>query len=120
MHRSSEVADAISSRSLTSSEVAVADAISNDYPYEIKDAGVKGRGVFATRNISPGEVILSESPIAFYSNERCQACHLPATTRCSVCQDVFYCSRACQKAGIISIFQRLKIERFIRSSASPS
>lgn len=72
---------------------------------EVRSAGPLGRGVFATRTIKTGEILLQERPLLFTlePSQRDQMCHtcldeLPddGAEECS-CHFEQYCSAACRK-----------------------
>ncbi|KAK6114806.1 hypothetical protein DH2020_007075 [Rehmannia glutinosa] len=66
----------------------------------------KGRCLFTTRDFSPGEVIISESPYVSVPNKnkespesKCEWCFSSTNLKkCSACHVVWYCSSTCQKS----------------------
>ncbi|CAH8262559.1 unnamed protein product [Arabidopsis lyrata] len=64
----------------------------------------KGRSLFTTRDIRPGEVILSQKPYICVPNNtslesRCDGCFKTNNLKkCSGCQVVWYCGSFCQKS----------------------
>ncbi|KAK6132375.1 hypothetical protein DH2020_033896 [Rehmannia glutinosa] len=66
----------------------------------------KGRCLFTTRDFSPGEVIISESPYVSVPNKnkespesKCEWCFSSTNLKkCSACHVVWYCSSICQKS----------------------
>ncbi|CAL9223388.1 unnamed protein product [Arabidopsis halleri] len=65
----------------------------------------KGRSLFTTRDIRPGEVILSQNPYIYVpsnntsSESRCDGCFKTNNLKkCSGCQVVWYCGSSCQKS----------------------
>uniref|UniRef100_A0A3B3USK6 [histone H3]-lysine(4) N-trimethyltransferase n=1 Tax=Poecilia latipinna TaxID=48699 RepID=A0A3B3USK6_9TELE len=73
---------------------------------ELFDAGVKGRGLRASRELSTGEVLLAEPGYAavVYSSLASQVCHScfrrqANLHRCAQCRFAHYCNRTCQTAG---------------------
>ncbi|XP_032424988.1 histone-lysine N-methyltransferase Smyd1-like [Xiphophorus hellerii] len=73
---------------------------------ELFDAGVKGRGLRASRELSAGEVLLAEPGYAavVYSSLASQVCHScfrrqANLHRCAQCRFAHYCDRTCQTAG---------------------
>ncbi|WOK97697.1 histone-lysine N-methyltransferase ASHR1 [Canna indica] len=64
----------------------------------------KGRGLVATRDFSPGDVIIFQEPYASAPNKvssssSCDACFATKNVRkCSACQVAWYCGNACQRS----------------------
>ncbi|KAG8378315.1 hypothetical protein BUALT_Bualt08G0124600 [Buddleja alternifolia] len=66
----------------------------------------KGRCLFAARDFSPGEVIISENPYVSVSNKnkespesKCEWCFSSNNLKkCSACHVVWYCSSKCQRS----------------------
>ncbi|XP_061593454.1 histone-lysine N-methyltransferase Smyd1-like [Cololabis saira] len=72
---------------------------------QLCDAGEKGRGLKATRAISPGEVVFAEpsyAAVVFDSlaSQVCHSCfrHQAKLHRCGQCRFAHYCDRTCQTA----------------------
>nr|XP_015798838.2 histone-lysine N-methyltransferase Smyd1 [Nothobranchius furzeri] len=72
---------------------------------EVFDAGVKGRGLKATKELHTGEVIFSEpsyAAVVFDSlvSQVCHGCfrHQTNLHRCAQCRFAHYCDRTCQTA----------------------
>ncbi|KAK9134907.1 hypothetical protein Syun_014237 [Stephania yunnanensis] len=62
----------------------------------------KGRCLLATRDFSPGEVIISQEPYVSVPNNsstlRCDRCFMSSNLKkCSACQIPWYCGSTCQK-----------------------
>ncbi|KAG6432653.1 hypothetical protein SASPL_104234 [Salvia splendens] len=60
----------------------------------------KGRCLFAARDFSPGEVILSENPYVCVPNKnKCEWCFSSTNLKkCSGCRVIWYCSSECQRS----------------------
>ncbi|GAB2290844.1 hypothetical protein Dimus_025108 [Dionaea muscipula] len=64
----------------------------------------RGRCLYAAKNFSPGEVIISQEPYVSVPNNsslasRCEICFTSsALKRCSSCHVVWYCGSMCQKS----------------------
>nr|CAD1832746.1 unnamed protein product [Ananas comosus var. bracteatus] len=64
----------------------------------------KGRGLVATRDFYPGEVIICQEPYASAPNKvsagsSCDGCFASSNIRkCSACRIAWYCGNACQRA----------------------
>ncbi|KAM9323525.1 histone-lysine N-methyltransferase SMYD1a [Pholidichthys leucotaenia] len=72
---------------------------------QLFDAGKKGRGLKATREISTGEVVFSEPSFAAVvfdslAMQVCHSCfrHQAKLHRCAQCRFAYYCDRTCQTA----------------------
>uniref|UniRef100_A0A3Q2XNI7 [histone H3]-lysine(4) N-trimethyltransferase n=2 Tax=Hippocampus comes TaxID=109280 RepID=A0A3Q2XNI7_HIPCM len=72
---------------------------------ELFDAGEKGRGLRAGRDLSTGEVVFAEASFAavVFDSSFMQVCHScfrqqAELHRCAQCQFAFYCNRTCQIA----------------------
>eukprot|EP01135_Chromosphaera_perkinsii_P000934 Nk52_evm32s153 gene=Nk52_evmTU32s153 len=76
---------------------------------EVRDSPVHGKGLFASKNLPAGSVVLEELPLvsdlaAVPSEEKvCHKCFKPSVEcdtikACSMCKHVQYCSRGCQRA----------------------
>ncbi|KAL7155955.1 hypothetical protein ABFS83_03G110900 [Erythranthe nasuta] len=78
----------------------------NDQGLTISTLPDKGRCIFTTRDFSPGEVIISQSPFVAVPNvyeespeSKCEWCFSSSNIKaCSACHAVWYCSRECQKS----------------------
>ncbi|KAI3464464.1 hypothetical protein Pfo_021127 [Paulownia fortunei] len=78
----------------------------NDKSLTISTLPEKGRCLFTTRDFSPGEVIISESPYVAVPNKnkespesKCEWCFSSTNLKkCSACHVVWYCSSKCQKS----------------------
>ncbi|XP_057532445.1 histone-lysine N-methyltransferase ASHR1 [Amaranthus tricolor] len=60
----------------------------------------KGRSLFTTKNLSPGEVIIRQEPyISVANSSKCEVCFTPVNVKkCTGCHVVWYCGSTCQKA----------------------
>eukprot|EP01134_Creolimax_fragrantissima_P005926 CFRG5926T1 len=81
------------------------DQLVAGYDVEIKNIPGKGRGLFATRTFSPGDVVLRAKPFAWtVASDRCEnlcnECLQPSAIgtlkKCSICKVAWYCGRECQ------------------------
>ncbi|KAL7155951.1 hypothetical protein ABFS83_03G110600 [Erythranthe nasuta] len=78
----------------------------NDKSLAVSTLPQKGRCLFTTRDFSPGEVIISQSPYVAVPNKnkespesKCEWCFSSNTLKaCSACRVVWYCSSNCQKS----------------------
>ncbi|KAL7118032.1 hypothetical protein ACP275_03G110200 [Erythranthe tilingii] len=78
----------------------------NDQGLTISTLPEKGRCIFTTRDFSPGEVIISQSPFVAVPNvyeespeSKCEWCFSSSNIKaCSACHAVWYCSTTCQKS----------------------
>ncbi|CAI9764046.1 unnamed protein product [Fraxinus pennsylvanica] len=77
----------------------------NDKNLAVSTLPEKGRCLFTTRDLSPGEVILSEDPYVSVPNKnkespnsKCEWCFSSSNVKkCSGCHVVWYCGSTCQK-----------------------
>ncbi|XP_077593293.1 histone-lysine N-methyltransferase Smyd1-like [Stigmatopora nigra] len=79
--------------------------VGNMESVELFDAGQKGRGLRASRDLSTGEVVFAEASFAavVFDSMSMQVCHScfrqqAKLHRCGQCQFAFYCNRTCQTA----------------------
>ncbi|XP_061554899.1 histone-lysine N-methyltransferase Smyd1-like isoform X2 [Phycodurus eques] len=79
--------------------------VGNTETVELFDAGPKGRGLRAGRDLGTGEVVFAEASFAavVFDSVFMQVCHncfrqQAALHRCAQCQFAFYCNRTCQTA----------------------
>ncbi|KAM4719214.1 LOW QUALITY PROTEIN: histone-lysine N-methyltransferase Smyd1-like [Anableps anableps] len=99
-----ETSDTSSARSTCSEPVL--RVLGPVWPMELFDAGGKGRGLRATREINTGEVVLAEPSYAavVFNSLASQVCHScfrrqANLHRCAQCRFAHYCNRTCQTAG---------------------
>ncbi|MQL97940.1 hypothetical protein Taro_030639, partial [Colocasia esculenta] len=70
----------------------------------VADIPGKGRGLVATRNLSPGDIIIQQEPYAskpnnFSNGSSCDGCFVSVNLKkCSACRMAWYCGSQCQKS----------------------
>lgn len=72
----------------------------------VDPSGTRGRCLLASKDLKPGDVVLSSSPFAIaplaqLAPTRCGACfeRSPNLMRCGGCKRVFFCTKSCQKTA---------------------
>lgn len=86
----------------------------------------KGRGMFSTKTIAPGDIILPFTPTIIipslsHINAICSHCFKPAEVRaCSRCHAVSYCDAACQSANWTAVHSKeCKVLRKVTEQGRP-
>ncbi|UKZ92265.1 uncharacterized protein TrAFT101_007227 [Trichoderma asperellum] len=81
-------------------------------PHQIRPHPTKGRGLYATKSFSPGDVIFPFTPLILlptvsYLNIVCSFCLRPGNPRaCSRCHAASYCDATCQAAAWKAVHSR--------------
>ncbi|EXK90053.1 SET and MYND protein [Fusarium oxysporum f. sp. raphani 54005] len=99
--------------------------MNQDVPFQLRH-DKKGRGIFSTRALSPGDIILPFTPTILipslsHIKTICSHCFKPADVRsCSGCHAVSYCDAACQSANWTAVHSKeCKLLRKVTEQGHP-